>query len=290
MAPLKRGAFFIYRCDIYIKIIRMKKVIRLTEKELNDIVYSTTRQMLNEGAGADMVSGIGNIVGGLMGLIGGKKLTEFERNHPKLTRILTAMGMTPEANKINDRKNNFKRLIIRMVTEKYGVTLENLCEDFNNELIEMINGERGSRKRFTEIDEEGDAIPVSSVFYNECVRIINTSCDFVNEWSYVQNQRLVKSKFLPRNRRYSSSEYEVDKERTRDVFERRARVLDDKFNKFKRCVTDCYNEIKSNFQSSRYLDQDIVYDIVSEYANDFNYIAQMYYKLKYDWLARTVRV
>ena len=273
--------------DIYIKIIHMKKVIRLTEKELNDIVYNTTRQILNEGAGANILRGIFDIGSGLTGLLGGKKLADFEERHPKLTKVLKIAGMTPEADKIEKRKNNFRQQMLKIVTDKYSVAIEKACKDFNDELIEMISGQTGSHNRFIEIDDQDDAIPVSSEFYNECVEIINTNCDFFNKWSYNQSHKLVKSKYMPRTRKRSVAEREADKRRTRDVFEARVSSLDLKFDTLKRCVANCYNDIKTNCSSSRYLDQSMVYDIVSEYAKDFNYVAQMYYKLKYDWLMRT---
>lgn len=124
---------------------------------------------------------------------------------------------------------------------------------------------------------------VCTQFYNECVNLINACYKFLMKWGSddgISEDDMLTS--VPSST-YRTTRTDREYVKQRLDYGNIGRNVVQSYDNFEDRAQECYGMIQSHFSQRTNLSSDMMADAVSEFANDFNNIEQLYSRLIDEW-------
>lgn len=259
-----------------------KKVITLTEAQLNEVVYNTARRILNE----DALGSIGNalkLIGRQAIASSGKsgKIRDFEKKHPLLTKIGKRIGMVPEEDKMDSMVEELKGNIIEYITRNHSDNLLQTFIKFSNLMTQMIgaNGIQDSEEFASFEDTTNSKVPAA--FYNNCVSAVNSGYSYLKKWMTKIPSDINELQQVPSNS-FSVTPQDVAVV-ANNCKQEWFIALNYGFKVFAETCNECYKDIQRVFGNNTNIDRSKLVALISEFINDLKNVRNLMYRIDAYW-------
>lgn len=274
---------------LFIKKTKMtkKKVIRLTESQLKDIVAASAARVLEEGA-ADRIVGLGKSIGrGLFNLSGaGESVGEWEKRHPDATKFFsTVFGLTPEADKARRRINGIQEKMKSYVTKNFGRDIVDAYVRFADTVTKMVGSNSVQDSDvFASLDDD-TKYGISPSFYNNCISIVNMGYKFLEKWLTRMPDGLNEVKRIENNSSFVTPQEKREVATTYSYTWNQ--ILNGSFRLFTLVCNECYEGLKNEFGNIGGVDRQKLVSAVSEFINEIKDMRNSMYRIDTYWFNKS---
>ena len=278
-------ALFLYIIYLYKKYtMAKKKVITLTESQLNRIVAESTKQVLAESGWFAPLMGIFKKIGraGLEASGLSDRLNKWEKRNPNITKAMSEiLGLTPEEGKTSDRLAKLTKKIKQYITNNYGERLVQSYIQFANMMTKMVGARNIQDDEDFATYDDNTKYGVSPAFYNNCVNSVNMVYTFLKKWMVRIPDNITEITRINANSTFVTPQEKADV--AQNCAKEWAISLNYGFYVFSETCNECYNGIKEEFGNTANIDRKSLVSEISEFMYDLKDIKQAMCRIDTYW-------